>query len=88
MDKTRAPGRGVSQRDTFGKCQQYKERQQIQTIDIQRAMVLGGGIMEGGGYKEKSQKTKILILQRRQEGASGEMGGNQRREERIPRRRE
>ena len=42
----------------------------------------------GRGYKEKSQKTKLLILQRRQEGASGEMGGNQRREERIPRRRE
>lgn len=44
--------------------------------------------MEGGGYKEKSQKTEVLILQRRQEGASGELGGNQRREERVPRRRE
>ena len=83
MDKTRALGRGMSQRDTFGKCQQHKECQQIQTIGIQKEPWYWEE-----GYKEKSQKTKLLILQRRQEGALGEMGGNQWREESVPRRKE
>lgn len=78
MDKTRALGRSMSQRDTFGKCQQ------IQTISIQRAMALGGGI-QGKESEDRASDTAEQTGGRSTGGDGREPaeGGRGSKEERV-----